>query len=183
MGFSGGCSLLSLNSRKFNTVNFRQFTDTRVSEDYLCGHWISWELISNPKDSMEECARISALLYYGRGGSQSIQRVEALSLRPETLRVPDEQWLRRVRHFLLQEAKDSPLDAQAAFLQALEKWPLFGATVFSAESKCLLTSSPYTKDSSSRVRVALTRSGVQFLDYHTRQCISSYRFEEVASTR
>ncbi|KAG5446203.1 Unconventional myosin-XV, partial [Clonorchis sinensis] len=155
----------------------------QVAEDYLCGHWISGELISNPNESVEECARISALLYHGRGGSQSVQRVEALSLRPERLHVTDEQWLRRVKHFLLQEAKNSPLDAQAAFLQALEKWPLFGATVFSAESKCLLTSSPNKKDGSSRVWVAVTRFGVQFLDHHTRQSISSYRFEEVASTR
>ncbi|KAA3675039.1 uncharacterized protein DEA37_0006048, partial [Paragonimus westermani] len=158
-----------------------------ISEEYLSGQWI----MGDEKQLLDQYAHISALMYFGRGGTAPINSTEAVVLKPDNLQVDETEWIRKLNHYIEREKSVNTSQSKASFLQLSERNTLFGVSLFKAVTEG--TSSDNSKPRSTmgspemsdnlRVLVGLCRAGMQIFDFHSRQPYKTYRFEEIASTR
>ncbi|CAJ0583911.1 unnamed protein product, partial [Mesorhabditis spiculigera] len=174
---------LRLDNIMYIDVMFHQ-----ILPDYLDGLFCSHMSDGNlSAAAMDDIAKMGAYLYFSseQRGTNIITPRNIYSLIPATVidrSIGPDQWASRVQHKKNQIGTLQHLDpemnvtaARMHFLQILEKWPLFGTTMFPVQR----TERGATKED---MVLAIQRRGVQLLTPMTHTVVEEWPFTQILAT-
>jgi len=166
---------LRLDSPLYVEVVFNQ-----IAPDYLEGLLLVMPGETLHEEVVYDISRVAALLHRAADMKQMPTMKETKYLLPKAaLMVRDikpPQWVNMVQSSWAEVQQQTPMEAKAAVLEILERWPLFGSSFFAISR---VTESREAVDHI----LALNRGGVHFLDSVTHETLARYPFSEVISTR
>ncbi|KAF0289480.1 Unconventional myosin-XV [Amphibalanus amphitrite] len=166
---------LRLESHLYVEVVFNQ-----IAPDYLEGLLLVMPGETLHEEVVYDISRVAALLHRAADMSAVPTMKETKYLLPKAaLMVRDikpPQWVNMVQDSWSEVHDKTPMEAKAAVLEILERWPLFGSSFFAVSR---VTESREAVDHI----LALNRGGVHFLDSVTHETLARYPFSEVISTR
>uniref|UniRef100_F1KSK8 Myosin-XV n=1 Tax=Ascaris suum TaxID=6253 RepID=F1KSK8_ASCSU len=152
----------------------------QVVPDYIEGLLIAPKPVSLSAASLDDIARLGAYLHLSdKDGPSLVSPQNVLGLLPKSIitRRPAEQWAERINRKLAEiEPNMSPVEARAAFLELLEKWPLFGSTFFYMRN--IIDGDKNTGE----CLLAVNKYGLKFLRLSTRETIAEFGLSQVLST-
>ncbi|XP_037094410.1 unconventional myosin-XV-like isoform X2 [Pollicipes pollicipes] len=166
---------LRLESPLYVEVVFNQ-----IAPDYLEGLLLVMPGETLHEEVVYDISRVAALLHRAADMQAMPTMKETKYLLPKAaLMVRDikpPQWVNMVQGSWTEVQEKTPMEAKAAVLEILERWPLFGSSFFAVSR---VTESREAVDHI----LALNRGGVHFLDSVTHETLARYPFSEVISTR
>ncbi|TPP63010.1 Myosin-XV [Fasciola gigantica] len=155
----------------------------QVSEDYLSGYWLVQTEPGRSTQLTDECALISCLMFQGRDQVGPVTRSSVSALVPHSLDVDPDEWRSKINKYLTMSKCGSASEARSKFLSRLEKWQLFGSAVFYARLKSIPPGFLRNFEGQTLSLIALSQTGVVFVNPRTREILQQIRYEDVASTK
>ncbi|VDK50808.1 unnamed protein product [Anisakis simplex] len=157
----------------------------QVLPDYIEGFLIAPNTNALSAVCLDDVARLGAYLHLSDSNVAAQNTVvlpqNVHMLLPQSIvgTRPAEQWTERINRKLMEmNTMMSPIEARAAFLEVLERWPLFGSTFFYIQSLV---------DSEMNLMIgecliAINKFGLRFLTLQTHETVAEYNLAQVLST-